>query len=91
MPRPRSDMDAGRRATKGRPYGATCVHTVGDGALDVPLSDIGAGRRAIRESPLRGTGNADCRAVGRHAHMPPKSLNGGAIRGSLPTGMGTAP
>ena len=26
------------------------------------------------------------RAVGRHAHMPPERLNGGAIRGSLPTG-----
>ena len=31
------------------------------------------------------TGEADCRAVGRHAHMPPERLNGGAIRGSLPT------
>ena len=34
------------------------------------------------------TGEADCRAVGRHAHMPPERLNGGAIRGSLPTGTG---
>ena len=32
------------------------------------------------------TEETDCHAVGRHAHMPPERLNGGAIRGSLPTG-----
>ena len=31
------------------------------------------------------TEETDCHAVGRHAHMPPERLNGGAIRGSLPT------
>ena len=40
------------------------------------------------ETDRRAVGRTDRRAVGRHAHMPPERLNGGAIRGSLPTGTG---
>ena len=78
VPQPRSG-DRQRAVEGASPYGADPRSPVG--ALHEAPADTG------RLSDERAAEGAS-RAVGRHAHMPPERLNGGAIRGSLPTGTG---